>query len=105
MSDDQDARGERLRILLTPDELTALDDFRFKERMQAELRLRASFSSVVWRVSDLAPRRSARNRRTTASWRASVMGPLDPRSHIPAKTARGRVTDRKRTTRRLRAPC
>jgi len=33
MSDDQDARGERLQIMLTPDELTALDDFRFKERM------------------------------------------------------------------------
>jgi hypothetical protein len=26
-------RGERLQIMLTPDELSALDDFRFKARM------------------------------------------------------------------------
>ena len=32
MSDDQ-ARGERLQIMLTPEELGALDDFRFKHRM------------------------------------------------------------------------
>ena len=32
MSDEQ-ARGERLQIMLSPDELTVLDDFRFKERM------------------------------------------------------------------------
>ncbi len=31
MSDD--ARGERLQVMLTPEELTALDDFRFKNRM------------------------------------------------------------------------
>jgi hypothetical protein len=28
-----DARGERLQVMLTPDELSALDDFRFKARM------------------------------------------------------------------------
>ena len=28
-----DARGERLQVMLTPDELAALDDFRFKARM------------------------------------------------------------------------
>jgi hypothetical protein len=33
MSDEQDLRAERLQIMLTPDELAALDDFRFKERM------------------------------------------------------------------------
>ena len=32
MSDDH-ARGERLQIMLSPDELTVLDDFRFKQRM------------------------------------------------------------------------
>ena len=32
MSDDQ-TRGERLQIMLSPDELTVLDDFRFKLRM------------------------------------------------------------------------
>ncbi len=31
MSDE--TRGERLQIMLTPDELTVLDDFRFKSRM------------------------------------------------------------------------
>lgn len=30
---DQQARGERLQIMLTPDELTALDDWRFLKRM------------------------------------------------------------------------
>ena len=30
---DEHARAERLQIMLTPDELTALDDFRFKLRM------------------------------------------------------------------------
>ncbi len=32
MSDDQN-RGERLQIMLSPEELTVLDDFRFKGRM------------------------------------------------------------------------
>ena len=32
MSDDR-GRGERLQIMLSPDELTVLDDFRFKARM------------------------------------------------------------------------
>jgi hypothetical protein len=32
MSDDQ-ARGERLQIMLSPEELYVLDDFRFKARM------------------------------------------------------------------------
>jgi hypothetical protein len=32
MSDEQ-ARGERLQIMLSPDELIVLDDFRFKVRM------------------------------------------------------------------------
>lgn len=31
MSDE--TRGERLQVMLTPEELTALDDFRFKKRM------------------------------------------------------------------------
>jgi hypothetical protein len=26
-------RGERLQLMLTPDELTVIDDFRFKQRM------------------------------------------------------------------------
>lgn len=30
---DHQARGERLQIMLTPDELTALDDWRFKKQM------------------------------------------------------------------------
>lgn len=32
MTDDQ-ARGERLQIMLSPEELTIVDDFRFKQRM------------------------------------------------------------------------
>ena len=32
MSDEQQ-RGERLQIMLSPEELTVLDDFRFKQRM------------------------------------------------------------------------
>jgi hypothetical protein len=28
-----DTRGERLQVMLSPEELTALDDFRFKRRM------------------------------------------------------------------------
>jgi len=30
---DEHSRGERLQIMLSPDELTVVDDFRFKERM------------------------------------------------------------------------
>ena len=33
MSDSSTARGERLQLMLTPEELTLLDDFRFKTRM------------------------------------------------------------------------
>lgn len=29
----EEPRGERLQVMLTPEELTALDDFRFKQRM------------------------------------------------------------------------
>jgi hypothetical protein len=29
----EDARGERLQVMLSPEELAALDDFRFKHRM------------------------------------------------------------------------
>lgn len=29
----KDARGERLQVMLSPEELSALDDFRFKHRM------------------------------------------------------------------------
>jgi hypothetical protein len=29
----EEARGERLQVMLAPEELTALDDFRFKKRM------------------------------------------------------------------------
>ena len=29
----QDLRGERLQIMLTPDELSLVDDFRFRRRM------------------------------------------------------------------------
>ena len=32
MSDEQ-GRGERLQLMLTPEELTIIDDFRFKQRM------------------------------------------------------------------------
>ena len=33
MSETGDSRGERLQVMLSPDELGALDDFRFKTRM------------------------------------------------------------------------
>jgi len=33
MSNGDLARGERLQIMLSPEELAALDDFRFKQRM------------------------------------------------------------------------
>ena len=36
-----DARGERLQVMLSPEELAALDDFRFKHRMPTRARSRA----------------------------------------------------------------
>jgi hypothetical protein len=33
MAEDNRVRGERLQIMLSPEELAALDDFRFKNRM------------------------------------------------------------------------
>jgi hypothetical protein len=33
MAENNRARGERLQIMLAPEELSALDDFRFKNRM------------------------------------------------------------------------
>jgi hypothetical protein len=33
MSDSTRSRGERLQIMLTPEELVLIDDFRFKHRM------------------------------------------------------------------------
>ena len=33
MAEDARSRGERLQIMLTPEELVLIDDFRFRERM------------------------------------------------------------------------
>ena len=33
MSDNGNSRGQRLQLMLTPEELTLLEDFRFKTRM------------------------------------------------------------------------
>jgi hypothetical protein len=33
MTDVDGSRGERLQLMLSPDELTLIDDFRFKQRM------------------------------------------------------------------------
>jgi hypothetical protein len=33
MTDDNSVRAERLQLMLSPDELTLIDDFRFKNRM------------------------------------------------------------------------
>jgi hypothetical protein len=40
------ARGERLQIMLSPDELTAVDDFRFKHRMPS-----GNYSGLGWPAS------------------------------------------------------
>jgi len=58
MSDD--ARGERLQVMLTPEELTALDDFRFKQRMP----------SRAAAVRELLKRGLAADGFTTAAYRA-----------------------------------
>jgi hypothetical protein len=46
------SRGERLQIMLTPEELAAVDDFRFKQRMPSRAAavrelFRVGLSSVV----------------------------------------------------------
>lgn len=40
------SRGERLQIMLSPDELSAVDDFRFKQRMPS----RASAVRELFRI-------------------------------------------------------
>jgi hypothetical protein len=51
-------RGERLQIMLTPDELVLIDDFRFKHRMPSR-------AAAVRENAQLRPRYGCRQRRST----------------------------------------
>ena len=46
MSDEGRTRGERLQIMLTPEELVLIDDFRFKHRMPSRA---AAVSEILTR--------------------------------------------------------
>ena len=57
-------RGERLQIMLTPEELTAVDDFRFKQRMPSRAAavrdlLRLGLASVGFKTAGSGAKSSA----------------------------------------------
>ncbi len=59
-------RGERLQIMLSGEELTVLDDFRFKKRMPSQPRQFASFSSAGLQLRVSTPRPSVPSPRNLA---------------------------------------
>jgi len=57
-------RGERLQIMLSPEELQAVDDFRFKQRMPSRAAavrdlLRMGLASIGFRVADSGAKSSS----------------------------------------------
>ena len=83
MSDEQ-ARGERLQIMLSPEELTVLDDFRFKERMP----------SRAAAVRELLKRGLAAEGYATATYGSKstdygVIGQADGDGSTPARKPKG----------------
>ena len=75
-----DSRGERLQVMLNPDELAALDDFRFKSRMPS----RASA------VRELLKRGLAAEGFLTAEpgSKSSDFGVMAPPEHQPERRSR-----------------
>lgn len=61
------SREERLQIMLSPEELTALDDFRFKNRMPSRAAAVRELLKRDSRRRGLQPRPSVRNRPILAS--------------------------------------
>lgn len=52
---DNRTRGERLQIMLTPEELTAVDDFRFKQRMPSRAAAVRELFRLGLTASGIAP--------------------------------------------------
>ena len=82
-------RGERLQIMLLGDELSALDDFRFKKRMPSRAAavrelLKRGLAAEGFNRLPLAP-----SRKTTASWAVPPRG-AKAGNRAPAEFASGR---------------
>jgi hypothetical protein len=64
MAESELTRGERLQIMLTPEELVVIDDFRFKQRMPSRAAavrdlLRLGLASVGLRPADAGVKSSS----------------------------------------------
>ena len=81
MSDEQ-GRGERLQIMLSPEELTVLDDFRFKQRMPSRA---AAVRELLKR--GLAAEGYGTNRHGSKSSDYGVIGKADGGKGATAKPA------------------
>ena len=74
------ARGERLQIMLSPEELTALDDFRFKNRMPSRASaIREILRRGLGAAAEIAPK---------AGSKSSDFGVLGMRANSRRGTAR-----------------
>ena len=83
---DEQARGERLQIMLSPEELAVLDDFRFKVRMP----------SRAAAVRELLKRGLAAEGYATATYGSKstdygVIGHADGNGSAPARKPKGRA--------------
>jgi hypothetical protein len=81
MADNNRVRGERLQIMLAPDELAALDDFRFKNRMPSRA---SAIREVLRRGLGVFGEKGAK-----AGAKSSDFGVLPTKPNISRVTPRG----------------
>ena len=70
------SRGERLQIMLSPEELAVVDDFRFKKRMPSRAAAVPNSSGSAWPMPERYPLRREKNLRSSGySLAATVAAP------------------------------
>jgi hypothetical protein len=81
MAENNRARGERLQIMLAPEELSALDDFRFRNRMPSRA---SAIREILRRGLGVASEQSAK-----AGEKSSDFGVLATKPNGRRASARG----------------
>ena len=65
------SRGERLQIMLSPEELSAVDDFRFKQRMPSRAAAVRELFRLGLRNAGLTLVKNGKKRQTSVCWRTA----------------------------------
>src|ERR1700751_1371380 len=92
-----DVRGERLQVMLSPEELSALDDFRFRHRMPtraAAVRELLKIGLTIAVDDAAAGRKSANYGGCRRGEKTGELRLCRPRSGQPPRKRRGRAASR-----------